>query len=119
MNENETQLRALELAESQAALAALAIALPIPTPTVSTQSPDTRFHTAWGKGWRHGYYQPDQPPCPPDHFSAEERRWFLMGCDAGFEALELIELDPKAEKKAQRARIDARGRTEAREECAA
>ena len=114
-NEDLTPLRAQELAESRKARQLLKqpkrpVPAPVPAPTASTQMPSqqARNSLAWGRGWRIGYYHPDQPVPATPELSAEERNWFLMGIDAGFEALEIIELNPKAEA--------ARGRTDARKE---
>jgi len=113
-NEDLTPLRAQELAESQQARRELRLGKkPVPAPTASTQMPSrqARNSKAWGRGWRIGYYHSEQSvPATPD-LSAEERNWFLMGIDAGFEALEIIELDPKAEAK----EAAARGRTDTEE----
>ena len=114
-NEDLTPLQRLELAESQRARRDLKLgkkAPPVPAPAANTQMPSrqARNNTAWGRGWRFGYYHSDQPVPQTPELSAEERNWFLMGIDAGFEALEIIELNPKAEAADAR-----RGRTDTEE----
>jgi len=107
-----TPLRAQEMAASKAALKALR--QPVPAPPASTQAPDqaARNSHAWGMGWRWGYYHHDETL--DTKFTGEELKAFMQGVEAGYEALEITELIPKAIRMEEEAK--AKGRTIREEE---
>jgi hypothetical protein len=125
-NQDLTPLLAQELVASKAALQALRHPNHKPAPPVCTQAPDQTFRNskAWSQGWRWGYYHHDE--VLQTDLQGQELKWFMAGMEAGYYALEVIELIPDAfkreemerrEKKARRGREKKarRGRTCKRE----
>ena len=116
MDNELTPQRRAELEASNAALRRLQEPQQpkLPAPKVSTQTQDrsARNMAAWSKGWRHGYYSPDVP-ADLSAYDLQEKEAFRLGEMAGYEALEIIELDPRAEKEALKA-LKTEGRTHIR-----